>query len=569
MFWTHQRFRSVLDMRKNVGRTTCLCLSTMYISRGVAPSVPHRATGMFVNSGAAPTVIPKERDVKDTTLSTITTDTGAFAPGPRDFASYNHPGICVGAAEVVQATFHRAVVSPLVTDSSLTDTIGLARAAVVARACAARFPLATTIARDLQDRFQLALYEQNDTLAQRILTLRASRGPRDAILFNGLRSFLRFGRMNAATVLVAQSDSQGDRALREAMHVELMIAQGWEPPDRAEIDRVFQLIQQQPRRFDLETYGQERSAYLHLFGLAVWRFPDSLTAIARRAKNALSLYKDVPEVTQSFVWEKWPTLTYSEAYNHLAPAWFVYHRLGGGGTAPQLRGDYWFPKAGQSQHGERPPFLGKVNVLCVVGMAKNDYQVYDNASQAAWPQAQYLQHWLSTYGADAIEITLVVPAKGFAETNYYMYDVNRWRLFGTPQDEAHYWQWFIQEYERLPVNLAIQVPHSRWLPAPDGRRLASPKVQFNAYWANDPDVEIRVKVDSATGLPTDSLYGPRPGEHPGACTIVTPTGQIAWTGEDDREADKVLRWMFRGATSPGQSGNMRAASSLPVSEVRR
>ena len=38
-------------------------------------------------------------------LATITTDTGAFAPGHRDFARYDNPGLCRAAALVTREDY--------------------------------------------------------------------------------------------------------------------------------------------------------------------------------------------------------------------------------------------------------------------------------------------------------------------------------------------------------------------------------------------------------------------------------------------------------------------------------
>src|SRR5579863_8208592 len=76
-------------------------------------------------------------------LATITTDTGAFAPGNRDFTRYDTPGLCLVAAVIVQAYSQRTLAATIQASNNYwTDTVGAGETATVARACGVRFTLA-------------------------------------------------------------------------------------------------------------------------------------------------------------------------------------------------------------------------------------------------------------------------------------------------------------------------------------------------------------------------------------------------------------------------------------------
>lgn len=105
-------------------------------------------------------------------LSSITTDTGDFAVGQRDFSRFKAPWTCVGAISVAEAIADRSVEHQMrvVTTfgNSLSDSVP-ASVIAVARSCGAKFSVANTSREDLLDLFQVALISGNDTMASAII----------------------------------------------------------------------------------------------------------------------------------------------------------------------------------------------------------------------------------------------------------------------------------------------------------------------------------------------------------------------------------------------------------------
>lgn len=522
--------------------------------------IPRRAVLLPAFGLAGVGVIAQAQTTNDTLaarLATITTDTGAFAPGFRDFSRFNTPGLCLAAARVTWAKFHVTLKAQSAADSTQMDTIGMGETAPIARACEAQVlrhgPPSSATIHDAYMLFDLALFEGNDTLARANLTKMVSDAPtpakRDSVWVFGLRAYLWRGWPLAAQQLMAEVDAVGPAA-RDAqlqMHYLLQLHYAQQDADsiplRREIDHVLQMTEMQPKHLDPNSYLFEELSFANLIILTANTRPDSVNAVATRMQRELSAYKTSPEVTKSRIWKDWPNFSVSAVINYYAPTWFTYRQRGGGVAAPRLQADYWFPPRGRASNDTVRPLPGKVNVICKLGPPEQGLE--RGTGYSARALVTDVQHWLAQYGADHLEVTLVRPAAGYATFGTDFQDVNEVRLFQTPAEEARLWDWYIHDYKQLPVTVAVQVQHYIWLPPPDGRRLAVSKVQFNDFWQHDPDAVETLKY-YREHFQVDSVYGPRPGESGGACAITDRDGTLLYTSEGGGQETitLALKWLF-------------------------
>ena len=107
-------------------------------------------------------------------LSTITTDTGDFAPGHRDFSRYDHVDLCAVATrntlKSAQNTLEYQDYVKGLAHKGL-DTIGVRSSVLVGRVCAARFPLdKMTTSEEFSPLLDLARSVRDDSLAAAIAT---------------------------------------------------------------------------------------------------------------------------------------------------------------------------------------------------------------------------------------------------------------------------------------------------------------------------------------------------------------------------------------------------------------
>ncbi|HXC25526.1 MAG TPA: hypothetical protein VNU46_06385 [Gemmatimonadaceae bacterium] len=163
-------------------------------------------------------------------LATITTDTGALAPGHRDFAHYSSVDMCDIAARREIYMERQSVAARVLTDtvSRTQDTLP-ARVAQVARACSARFSLATIAPQDLPTLFDLALLGGQDSLAHAVLRriIAGFTEPKDKYdnLIGAIAAYLDAepARLATAEAIAAQIDSQDSKDYARRMHAHYMI----------------------------------------------------------------------------------------------------------------------------------------------------------------------------------------------------------------------------------------------------------------------------------------------------------------------------------------------------------
>ena len=504
-------------------------------------------------------------------LATITTDTGAFAVGHRDFSRYDTPRYCVAAASVARRSFERGVASQLLAWRKATDTVGLGATAVVARACGSRFTLNNTPQPELGDLFELALYAQNDTLAAAVLARLVAVGR--MTWEDGMHWYLDFGRLAAADALLAQVDAKGPTARPLQLLLHATIAHRyfrWIPADssrvRKEDEHNLDLVHQIAARGELEFYPVWE-AYQDLMRFAVLGDTTQMAAIAWRAKRDLDTFAgriSNDNWTERELRQEVDPIIHTQSLDTLlkllTPDWYSEVRYGGRPLAPRMQADAWFPAPGHAADTV-VPVAGKVNLICGGGELNNwPDLVYQPRMLTAWRQAANITHWLAQYGAAGLVVTIVRPADGSPHTGGISTgDLEDWPWLKTPAEEAAFWHWYDQIYHALPVTEAVvYVPTTVWLPQPDGRRMTIAEHRRNGY------LDL---VDMVSGKD----------EYAGECVLVDRDGTILvnnirngnhrhgrWGNEPPW--DEILAWLFvgngAGAGSSPRPSAARSAQSL-------
>lgn len=157
------------------------------------------------------------------TGSPVTTDTGALAPGHRDFSRYHTPALCAAAVSSELQASRRTLAAQAaarVPRNPVHDTLPITVMAV-ARRCVAQFSLRTTSVQDLPSLFALFLTAGEDALADTIVAQRLMRASTDSqrtkVFVAALNGYLAAtpARIDAARALItraAQTDNPGETA---------------------------------------------------------------------------------------------------------------------------------------------------------------------------------------------------------------------------------------------------------------------------------------------------------------------------------------------------------------------
>ena len=507
------------------------------------------------------------------TLATITTDTGAFAPGHRDFSRYNTPGLCRAAARETRAGFQFGVdqevrLDTLYIDHSNTipftgrkDTVGAGATTPVARACGARFTLVGATTRVLNDLFDLALHEQNDSLAQAVLTKLAAQAAtakeRDGFWRDGFQTMLNLGRRAAAEALMARFDAQGpaaraDRVWFHARMQELYKAEGDTARLRTEIAQVIALGRKDSGSSG--NYGAVLQGYRDLMALAVAEALDSIPTVAHRAQRDLSPF--TAEDQHGFSGNdtgEWSRYSMDSLLTRLAPEWYTLQLLRGHRVAPRLQADSWFPAPGEDGHDTIRPVPSKVNVLCLGWIPMS---FYEDVMEHGGPSGRvvsdvYARRWLQRYQAAGVVFTVVHQARGHLGYEANTFDGDTYDFVTTPADEARIWRWYTQEFHQQPVAVAVQVRHEDWLPEPDGRRWSESAIQFEQYMSLHSDLG-RVSTED------------------GACAVIGRDGMILydWPQFAHNEVGTVLDWLLWGPGASRTSPSLQPATMSPGAPAR-
>lgn len=502
---------------------------------------------------AAQLTAQPEPDTLDARLATITTDTGALAPGHRDFRGYTNPVLCLTAAQNARVHFQNRLAIQQMLDTlgpsgtlGVDDTVGVGAAAQVARACmGTRFPLAQVVPRDMEALFQLAAYAQDDTLATAALAALRQHGEESA--GDGARFYLQLGRLAAAEALEQQEDARGTAAAASRLEVHELLAAHyrWRPVDslryRAELGQMLRLSDSMPGGFT-----SKLSALEQLMAVVVWTHPDSVRLLAEEALQTITPVRAILAAKHDHR-ARWTTP--EQVLQEMAPPYYTFALTGGTVAAPRLQADYWYPPPGAPASDTIRPVPGKINLICRGGEVGYDPDASQRQlMQTAYDEVLQIRRWLARYGPDNLAVTLVWPAPGY---NFFMVthldaegSPGSGRLFQRPVEEAQLWDWYVHAYAKLPVTVAVQRLTSTWLPAPDERRLTVTRMQLN-----DVFVPPALRPERADADWADPVFGQREAEgwrrSPSSCLIVGRSGRIAYRGETAYQLDMALRWVFQ------------------------
>lgn len=502
-------------MRSQIFVATVLILSTVghataaaaprpraeHVARYVAHDA-ERSTGRLADRWA-------DRVLARDSLTTITTDTGALAPGDRDFSRYSNLALCL-LADLRERTLLRSNVTASAVLDTLhdlqTDTVATKRVAAVAQACGGtRLTVTGTPSLELPFLTLVALDAGDDSVSLAAALRFAAAAPDTTHMLQTLdwaeRTFLYDvppARVALAETVVTRIDALGPSATFAQMAAHARLLNFWMaarnyPRAAAEAERILvtrhrvtsPLAPPDAGRGD----GNVLNAYRALMARAFWARTDSLATIARRAQADIRQWLVDPrrerdfadlskEPVDSVVLDLAPGLYRALASRRHPPppdttGCWNYGRghdcsyLEGRELIP-LQADAWFPAAGVDTV---QPVPGKVTLeVGADGWCTIAYKVGEEEHCFA-PIATAIRRWLARYGAAGLTVTVVI-ATG---------DETLMDGAVLPGQFAARARWYFQDYLRLPVTVAVEYSKYVYLPLPDGRRERGDKTQFQQY----------------------------------------------------------------------------------------
>jgi len=424
-------------------------------------------------------------------LAAITTDTGPLAPGHATFARYVAPGACVAAARAVRDVQRRTVEAQLraLRDSLLTveDTHASAvavgpgtfsaqhafafdtlptRAVSVARACGARFTLASVDASEFRDFFDLALLERNDALAhdvlERRIALASSAAARDSVMLIAIAAYLSAqpAHVAAADTVRMRVDTGAASGLSRlaALRANMLLLQfafaGFDRPR----------VQQLATRILAIGHGNDTTqqysapwivlmAYKALMQVMAVEHADSLTALAQRVQRDLMKIPVHPRDWPVDFGATSPEVIVAELLDRTPRA-----VAGLGQPIDTLSTPYLFAASGPTSS---PNALTAYVLMSGFGPYPQDARLYEQ-----------MRHWHELYGSRLV-ITVVVRTQGF-----WLMD----RPTSGPQtaaEEAERIRTTFQDYLKLPANVAVLASSTQR--RPDGGLVTTPAPFISKY----------------------------------------------------------------------------------------
>jgi hypothetical protein len=411
-------------------------------------------------------------------LASITTDTGAFAHGNRDFSRFTVPGMCVAAVhqedDVLRRTISAQYDLQLLRDTAPERDTLPAQAVALARACGGRFTIARTAPSDLPALFTLALQMGNDRLAQDVVRRQLASAPssaaRQTVLATAVQGYVdaKPARLVAAERTAATADTLALREHTNSLPAHFPMLElanhGFDRPRmRREADRLITLGQTLTfsaiQYYDLPLIA----AWSNVLHVVFYEHPDSVLTVARRAKADLSRFpigRDFPagipySPAQTFDFK---THTDVDVRDFLLP--ITPDRYSGPNALPRVVARYWFPKPPDTW----PP-RGKVSLVLYGGWplvcSRGDGPLL------AFPMSNSCDVWHTTFPAWMKEF----EARGFAITVMERARGEAVRSIPLAEAaEADSLDWYYRTYLKLPLTLGV-VPTARvrQFPEPDGR----------------------------------------------------------------------------------------------------
>ena len=405
---------------------------------------------------------------------TISADTEIFLPGHRDFTRYTTPGWCQAAASTASFVERRTLEAQAILDTiqSPQDTIGVGMAERVGKMCGAHFAATSVPTSQLTNLIDLALLQQNDTLAQAALVRMLATAPTLAARNTIRMAVIRRGyltaqppRVAAAESLVAQIDRENVSAPLIRLQAHDYLLDFWQRSsdtahsqhEAEQMLAIGQTLTAPDRRGALKEWlGPLWDAYQTLLTVAFVEHPDSMPSVLRayaaaggEGKLEAADYFGIPVHT---TWEQLyqMQLHRPEGYGDMI-----------GKPLPPIHATYWFAPGGDSVR----PVPGRVNIFLGLGGAA---------------LANRVRRWLARYGNQGLVVTYVVPTKG------YTCFLGHWKACFSghplsPAEEGQQDQKYFRDYEQLPVAVAVQETHFQWRPAPDGRRIQADTTAFAKF----------------------------------------------------------------------------------------
>ena len=400
-------------------------------------------------------------------LASITTDTGDFAPGHRDFTAYQTPLLCWEAANEVRMTSRRTLAAQAVVrrlqDTPERDTLP-ADVARIARACGARFTLANTAVADLPDLISLALLANNDTLAQRALAhyvaLQSTDSAKIRVMLDAVERYLEAepARVTAAESLASQLDHLHPMNVAASIlaHVRLL-HYGEYSLDRVRMRHEAEWIIQHTHMLTARQYVEYRwDEYVDPFAaygdswsarmrLALIEQPSAMPEVAKQAQQdyqrlgVQGVIRKLPNFADAYAADsKKMTMPIDNLVTVLLRSnGNLSHK-----PAPQLHASYWFPSTSDTvQPRSGIPTLIVYLRRCY--FANGD--LYGLNEDLTVP-IEWIQQLRRRYRPDQLAIVVVAATWGHA-------------LFNGPQaasDEARDIAWYVRDYWHLPVTVAVQ-----------------------------------------------------------------------------------------------------------------
>jgi hypothetical protein len=448
--------------------------------RGIHTAVPtvDTVTDATQLASRTPTNVPARR-------TSGITDTGDYAPGHRSFERYTVPLLCVVAARTEAGYARRtatiaAAAYTLQHTAPEQDTLP-ATVIHVARTCGARFldqPVSHMAAANLPALFELALLARQDTLAQAILVRSVALAPTNAarqqMWLDGLDTLLHAepARVATALALVADWNRLGRSAIALQLRGVARLLAFWQQRfDRARMREGAEALLQlepdttQPMSIRIALLNGHLIAYGALWQLAAVEHLDSLAVVGQRVVQDLrrSVW-DMPG------WQQLPLewVRTFQSVRHNADALRVWAtdesaafrnlRVDGQPMVP-LVAAYGMTSAGVPGRDTVRPIPGRISLFVRPDVACYDESLYDSwGDNACTPTIDRLARWQSMYEKAGLQLTVIGYTSGSA---LYSGPI-------PPVAQAHAIAWYVHQFARLPVPVAVQSLGVRRLPAPNG-----------------------------------------------------------------------------------------------------
>lgn len=428
-------------------------------------------------------------------FATITTDTGALAPGNRDFSRFSTPGACLGAVDLATEVLRHSVaaqIDHLLQDTAFRGDTLPAGAVQIARTCAARFTVAGTAEHNLPELFALSLAAGNDSTARSVVARQLEHitkpVARAAVLQRAIDGYLAAAptRIAAAESTLAQLDALGPSVMKARFHAHGTLLQySWsrfnEASMRREAEQMIALGHDVPTdaiRYDYEPLVW---AYRTLGVLAYVNTPDSVLAVMTRAKADLRRFPPGRQWPAGMSYGSDANYDYkvhtpAEIRDRLLPFQGEQYK---GRLLPPISAAYWFPKPpkrwppGSSADNTRLPSL-----IVYGGFADDCARIGLGSWLDGGISCRAKFEHVLRYG-DRLAVTFIAHGWGYAARTALL----------KPPAEADTIAWFLRDYHQLPFTVGVVTDSIRILPPVDGRWLRSDTTFYGTHYTRNEDLK--------------------------------------------------------------------------------